>query len=99
MPSWPSGCQERSAAQTRRPSAHRAGARGVLATGRPLSDWHAEKTAPLLDPAQIVKLFVSPDRAELYARIDARFDAMLTAGALDEVKQLATRHWIRSCLP
>jgi tRNA dimethylallyltransferase len=63
----------------------------VLATGRPLSDWHAEKTAPLLDPAQIVKLFVSPDRAELYARIDARFDAMLTAGALDEVKQLATR--------
>jgi tRNA dimethylallyltransferase len=64
----------------------------VLATGRPLSDWHAEKPTPLLDPAQIVQLFVSPDRAELYARIDARFDAMLTAGALDEVKQLAARH-------
>jgi tRNA dimethylallyltransferase len=63
----------------------------VLATGRPLSDWHAEKPTPLLDPAQIVQLFVSPDRAELYARIDARFDAMLTAGALDEVKQLAAR--------
>jgi tRNA dimethylallyltransferase len=63
----------------------------VLATGRPMSDWHAEKTTPLLDPAQIVKLFVSPDRAELYARIDARFDAMLTAGALDEVEQLAAR--------
>jgi len=38
-----------------------------------------------------VKLFVSPDRAELYARIDARFDAMLTAGALDEVQKLAVR--------
>lgn len=63
----------------------------VLATGRSLSDWQAEKTKPLLDPAQIVKLFVSPDRAELYARIDARFDAMLTAGALDEVSALATR--------
>ena len=63
----------------------------VLSTGRPLSDWHAEKTTPLLDPAQIVKLFVSPDRTELYARIDARFDAMLTAGALDEVKQLGAR--------
>jgi tRNA dimethylallyltransferase len=63
----------------------------VLATGRPLSDWQAEKTKPLLDPAQIVKLFVSPDRAELYARIDARFDTMLTAGALDEVNELAAR--------
>ena len=63
----------------------------VLSTGRPLSDWHAEKTTPPLDPARIVKLFVSPDRTELYARIDARFDAMLTAGALDEVKQLGAR--------
>jgi tRNA dimethylallyltransferase len=63
----------------------------VLATGRPLSDWHAEKTKPLLDPAQLVKLFVSPDRAELYARIDARFDAMLTAGALDEINELVAR--------
>jgi tRNA dimethylallyltransferase len=63
----------------------------VLATGRALSDWHAQKTTPLLDPAQTVKLFVSPDRAELYARIDARFDAMLTAGALAEVKKLAAR--------
>jgi tRNA dimethylallyltransferase len=63
----------------------------VLATGRPLSDWHAEKATPLLDPAQIVSLFVSPDRAELYTRIDARFDAMLSVGALDEVKELAVR--------
>ena len=63
----------------------------VLATGRALSAWHAEETTPLLDSTQIVKLFVSPDRAELYARIDARFDAMLTAGALEEVKKLAAR--------
>jgi tRNA dimethylallyltransferase len=63
----------------------------VLATGRPLSAWQAEKATPLLDPAEIVTLFVSPDRAELYARIDARFDAMLTAGALDEVRGLAAR--------
>jgi tRNA dimethylallyltransferase len=63
----------------------------VLATGRALSDWHAADTTPLLDPARIAKLFVSPDRAELYARIDARFDVMLTAGALDEVKKLAAR--------
>ncbi len=63
----------------------------VLATGRALSAWHEQQAAPLLDPAQIVKLFVSPERAELYTRIDARFDAMLQAGALDEVARLAAR--------
>jgi tRNA dimethylallyltransferase len=63
----------------------------VLATGRPLSDWHEREAAPLLDPAQIVTAFVSLDRAELYNRIDARFDAMLHAGALDEVAKLAAR--------
>jgi tRNA dimethylallyltransferase len=31
------------------------------------------------------------DRAELYRRIDARFDAMLAAGALEEVRALASR--------
>ncbi len=63
----------------------------VLATGRALSAWHEQQAAPLLDPAQIVKLFVSPERPELYTRIDARFDAMLQAGALDEVARLAAR--------
>ncbi len=63
----------------------------ALATGRGLSDWYAEQMAPLIDPALIVKTFVSPERAELYARIDARFDAMLEAGALDEVAKLAAR--------
>ena len=38
-----------------------------------------------------MKIFLSPDRDELYARIDARFDAMLAAGALDEVRALAGR--------
>ena len=36
-------------------------------------------------------LFLEPDRDALYARIDARFDAMLEAGALDEVADLAAR--------
>jgi tRNA dimethylallyltransferase len=63
----------------------------VLATGRPLSDWHHRMEAPLLDPARIATAFVSPQRPELYARIDARFDTMLEAGALDEVGKLARR--------
>jgi tRNA dimethylallyltransferase len=61
----------------------------VLATGRSLSEWHKQQGAPLLDRARVVPLFVSPERAELYARIDARFDAMLGAGALGEVVELA----------
>src|SRR5262249_12932545 len=64
----------------------------VLATGRPLADWHHQEVAPLLDPARVVKLFISPLRDELYKRIDARFDAMLEAGALTEVSRLAARH-------
>ncbi len=36
-------------------------------------------------------MFLAVDRAELHRRIDARFDAMLAAGALDEVRALAAR--------
>jgi tRNA dimethylallyltransferase len=63
----------------------------VLATGRSLTDWHREGMTPALDPQRAVKVFLDVDRAELYRRIDARFDAMLTAGALDEVRALASR--------
>jgi tRNA dimethylallyltransferase len=61
------------------------------ATGRPLSDWHREGLPPLLDAAKAVKIFVAPERDELRRRIDVRFDAMLAAGALEEVRALAAR--------
>jgi tRNA dimethylallyltransferase len=63
----------------------------VLATGRSLGDWHREGMRPALDPAGAVKVFIDAERAELYRRIDARFDTMLAAGALDEVRALAAR--------
>jgi tRNA dimethylallyltransferase len=63
----------------------------VLATGRSLTDWHREGLPPLLPQGQFRALFLSPDRDELYARIDARFAAMLNAGALEEVERLAAR--------
>jgi tRNA dimethylallyltransferase len=63
----------------------------VLATGRSLTDWHREGMTPTLDPQLAVKVFLDVDRAELYRRIDTRFDAMLVAGALDEVRALASR--------
>ncbi|MFZ0459288.1 MAG: tRNA (adenosine(37)-N6)-dimethylallyltransferase MiaA [Rhodoplanes sp.] len=61
------------------------------ATGRPLADWQRDGMRPLLASEQVVKLFLAPDRAALYARIDARFERMLAAGALDEVRALAQR--------
>jgi tRNA dimethylallyltransferase len=64
----------------------------VLATGRSLTDWHAEGMKPALDPAAAIKVFLDIERAELYRRIDGRFDAMLASGALDEVRALARRN-------
>ena len=63
----------------------------VLATGRPLADWHREGMPPSIDAARAIKIFLDVDRAELYRRIDARFDAMLASGALEEVRALAAR--------
>jgi tRNA dimethylallyltransferase len=63
----------------------------VEATGRSLTDWHREGLPPLLPSGTFTAVFLSPERDELYARIDARFDAMLKAGALDEVAALASR--------
>ncbi len=63
----------------------------VEATGRPLPDWHREGLPPLLPPGEFRALFLAPERETLYARIDARFGAMLDSGALDEVAALAAR--------
>ena len=61
------------------------------ATGRSLADWHRDGMPAMLDPGRAVSVFLTPDRAELYGRIDARFDAMLAAGALEEVRALEAR--------
>ena len=63
----------------------------VEATGRALTDWHREGLPPLLAPGAFSALFLSPERSQLYARIDARFEAMLAAGAVEEVAGLAAR--------
>jgi tRNA dimethylallyltransferase len=63
----------------------------VEATGRSLTDWHRDGLPPLLPQGSFRAVFLEPDRDQLYARIDARFDAMLEAGALEEVGRLAAR--------
>jgi len=67
-------------------------------TGRPLS----EQTGgvPSRPPWRILKLALVPqDRAMLHARIAERFDAMLAAGFLDEVRTLRARGDLDADLP
>jgi tRNA dimethylallyltransferase len=63
----------------------------VLATGRSLYDWHGDNKPAIVDLARAAKVFLMPERDDLLQRIDARFDAMMAAGALDEVRTLAAR--------
>ena len=63
----------------------------IEATGRSLGDWHRDGLPPLLPPGTFTALFLAPDRDQLYARIDARFDTMIKEDAVAEVAALAAR--------
>lgn len=57
-------------------------------SGRPISAWQRDAVGPRL-PVRVLKLVLAPPRRDdLHARIEARFDAMLAAGFLDEVRAL-----------
>jgi tRNA dimethylallyltransferase len=67
-------------------------------TGRPISDFQGQRRAPF--PYRVLKLVLAPaDRAVLHARIDARFDAMLAAGLLHEVRRLRADARLHADLP
>ena len=58
----------------------------LRATGRGLAEWQADTGAPLLPAGQAEALVLRPAVDWLDARISARFDAMMQAGALEEVR-------------
>ncbi len=60
-------------------------------TGHPLVSFHGTRCPGPLAGRPLVRLFMAPDRDVLRRRIDARFDAMLEGGALDEVRRLKGR--------
>ena len=79
----------------------------MLATGRSIQDWHEDAKAEgaKAESAKVegakaegadllpaVRVFLSPERDELARRIDARFDAMIDAGAIEEVRALMARN-------
>ena len=61
------------------------------ATGRGMADWQRERGRPVVAEADTERLVLAPDRAALYARADARLDAMISAGALAEASALGAR--------
>jgi len=59
------------------------------ATGRPLSHWQAHAGEPVLGGLTLARFVIAPPRSVLHARIDARFEAMVARGALEEAAALA----------
>jgi tRNA dimethylallyltransferase len=61
----------------------------IEATGRPLAYWQTQAGAPVLAGLTLARFVLSPPRADLHRRIEARFDRMLEQGALEETAMLA----------
>jgi tRNA dimethylallyltransferase len=61
----------------------------VSATGRPIGEWQAGPVAAL--PYRVASILLAPPREALYAACNARFIAMIAAGALAEAAALGTR--------
>ena len=58
-------------------------------SGRTLTDWQRDTSQRARLPYRVLKLVLAPaDRSELHRRIERRFDAMLEARFLDEVRRL-----------
>jgi tRNA dimethylallyltransferase len=64
----------------------------MLATGRSILDWHEDAQLENAEPFPAVRVFLGLERDKLARRIDARFDAMIDAGAVEEVRALMARN-------
>jgi tRNA dimethylallyltransferase len=60
----------------------------IDATSISLAEWQGAGAAPVLAPEGVVRIVIAPEREALYAAINARFDAMIEAGAIEEVQAL-----------
>ncbi len=61
------------------------------ATGKSLSDWHAEEQPPILKNGSWQGIGLMPEREPVYEKITARFKAMVSNGGLQEVEALWKR--------
>lgn len=63
----------------------------VRSTGRPLSEWQAERAGGIGDLVSLRPLILLPPRDLLDARIEARAAAMMNEGAVEEVRAMLAR--------
>ncbi|MFP5402388.1 MAG: tRNA (adenosine(37)-N6)-dimethylallyltransferase MiaA [Gammaproteobacteria bacterium] len=71
----------------------------VRLTGRPLAESYARKEDDAL-PCRLLPIALAPaDRSVLHARIAERFDAMLHAGFVDEVRRLRAHYRLDPAMP
>lgn len=61
------------------------------ATGRSLASFQGEREPGPLGEEGLLRLFIHPERETVRRQIDSRFEAMIEAGALDEVSRLKAR--------
>ena len=66
-------------------------------SGSTISELRRGANEPL--PFSIRGYALVPERSELHSRIEQRFDAMLRAGLIDEVRQLKKKHELDADLP
>jgi tRNA dimethylallyltransferase len=64
----------------------------VLSTGRTLAAWQSRREGGIGGSVSLRPLVLLPPRQWLYERCDARFEAMVEAGAVEEVQALLTRN-------
>ena len=63
----------------------------ILSTGEPLAAWHQRREGGIGDQVELRPLILLPPRDWLYKRCDERFAAMMSRGAIDEVRTLLDR--------
>lgn len=71
----------------------------VRSTRMPIAHWQAERVGGIGDAVTLAPLVLLPPRDWLTARIDARFEAMLEGGAVEEVAALAARTDVPEAAP
>lgn len=71
----------------------------VELTGRPLAQSYAQREEGGIRHRLLTLALTPSDRAVLHTRIEQRFDAMLAAGLLDELRTLRTKYRLDPTLP
>jgi tRNA dimethylallyltransferase len=71
----------------------------VRSTGMPIAHWQSERQGGIGGQVALAATVLLPDRDWLTARTDARFEAMLEAGAVEEVRELHARTDISASAP